>query len=171
MMKLIGAALVLVSSTGLGFKIARDYRERPRQLRAMMHSLRLLQAEIEYSVTPLPQALGQVAQRSQSPVKHVFETAAQRLEQGDTSVLVAFQDGLTVSRSKSAYKPEDYEVLDDFLKTLGLSDRVNQSRQLQVTLNRLEGLEREARESQRKNERLWQYLGVLTGLLVVILLY
>jgi len=52
-----------------------------------------------------------------------------------------------------------------------MSDRVNQSRQLQVTLTRLDGLERDARDAQKRNERLWQYLGVLTGLLVVILLY
>lgn len=171
MIKLLGAGLVLVSSTGLGFRIARDYRERPRQLRALMQSLRLLQAEIEYSMTPLPLALSQVADRSQPPVNQVFQRAAQRLGTGQTSVLVAFQDGISVNRSKSAYKKEDYEVLDEFVKTLGLSDRVNQSRQLQVTLTRLEGLEKEAREAQRKNERLWQYLGVLSGLMVVILLY
>lgn len=171
MMKLLGAALVMVASTGLGLQIAKDYRERPRQLRALMNSLRLLQAEIEYSVTPLPLALSHVAKRSQSSVAPVFETAAERLEAGNASVLVAFQDGMTVNRPKAAFKPEDYEVIDEFVKTLGTSDRVHQSRQLQVTLTRLEGLEREAREAQRKNERLWQYLGILSGLLVVILLY
>lgn len=101
----------------------------------------------------------------------VFQTASDRLKTSDSSVLSAFEDGLAASKAKSAFRPEDYEVLEEFGKTLGMSDRVNQSRQLQVTLTRLDGLERDARDAQKRNERLWQYLGVLTGLLVVILLY
>ncbi|OFW75358.1 MAG: stage III sporulation protein AB [Alicyclobacillus sp. RIFOXYA1_FULL_53_8] len=170
-LKLLGAGLVFVSFTGLGFRIARDFRERPRQLRALMQSLRLLQAEIEYSVTPLPLALEQVARRSQAPMVDVFQTASDLLKTSDSSVLAAFEEGLAASKAKSAFRAEDYEALEEFGKTLGMSDRVNQSRQLQVTLTRLDGLEREAREIQKRNERLWQYLGVLTGLLVVILLY
>lgn len=64
MLRMIGAALVVVSCTGIGFRIARDFRRRPQQLRVLSQAIRLLESEIEYTVTPLPQALMRVGRRS-----------------------------------------------------------------------------------------------------------
>jgi stage III sporulation protein AB len=170
-MKAIGAGLVMVASSGIGFRVARDFRERARQLRAMMLSIRILQAEVEFSVTPLPQALRRVAARSQPPVDKLFEASAEALQEGDIPVTSAFQLGIESCRPHSALKTEDYEVITEFGKTLGTSDRMHQSQHFEVTLLNLSGLEREARDSQRSHERMWQYIGVLTGLLLVVILY
>jgi stage III sporulation protein AB len=170
-MKAIGAGLVMVSSTGLGFRIARDFRERTRQLRALILSVRMLQSEIEYSVTPLPQALRRIAARSQAPLDQLFEVSAQALQDNDITVMVAFQAGIAACEARSALQVQDFEIMTEFGKTLGTSDRIHQSQHFEVTLSRLDGLEHEARESQRQHERMWQYIGVLTGLLLVVLLY
>lgn len=168
---MVGAALLLASCTGIGFRIARDFRERPRQIRAVMHALRLLQAEIAYSATPLPAALRRVAARSQPPADRLFEAAANALGDGEQTVAAAFADGIQRCRRSAALKAYDYEVIAEFGKTLGASDRAHQTQRLEVALHELAELEREAVESQRRNERLCQYLGVLAGLLLVILLY
>lgn len=171
MIKAIGAGLLMVSSTGLGFRIARDFRERARQLRALILSIRVLQAEIEYSVTPLPQALRRVGDRSQSPIDKLFAAAAQALHDSEQSVERAFQTGIDACQLVSALRSQDFEVVTEFGNTLGTSDRAHQSQHFEIALSRLTGLEREARESQRKHERMWQYIGVLTGLMLVIILY
>jgi stage III sporulation protein AB len=171
MIKVVGAGLIIGSCTLIGFRIARDFRERPRQLRSLLHSLRLLQSEIEYSVTPLPQALAEVAKRSQPPVDVVFQKAAEAIAQGDASVAEALEAGIQACQDRAALRTQDFDVLREFGKTLGVSDRIHQTQHFAVAISHLSGLEKEARESQLRHERLWQYVGVLTGLLLVVLLY
>lgn len=170
MLRMIGAALVVVSSTGIGFRIARDFRRRPQQLRLLSQAIRLLESEIEYTVTPLPQALERVGNRTDSPISMLFLEAARRLKAGDVSVESAFSDAIDSVRFELALKQADLEVLRDFGQTLGTSDRTTQVQQIQVLLTQLDRLLADARESQQKNERLWQYLGVISGLMIVILL-
>ncbi|WP_029420143.1 stage III sporulation protein SpoIIIAB [Alicyclobacillus macrosporangiidus] len=170
-MKAIGAALVFVACTGIGFRIARDYRERPRQLRALMQGMRLLQAEVEYSVTPLPAALRRVSERVSPPAGVLFASAADILQDGDVPVADALARALNEAERLSALRDADLEVVREFGRTLGTSDRVHQSQQFEVAIARLAGLEEEARELQRTHERLWQYIGALVGLTIVILLY
>jgi stage III sporulation protein AB len=169
--KLIGAALVIAACTGIGFRIAADYRQRPRQLRALMHAIRVLRTEIEYTVTPLPLAFDRVAERSERPIAQLFATAAEVLRMGGLSADEAFHRGIEELRAASALKQPELHVMETFGKTLGTSDRLHQSQHIEAALVHLASIEREAREAQRRNERLWQYLGSLTGLLLVILLY
>jgi stage III sporulation protein AB len=171
MIKAIGAAMIVVSCTGIGFRIARDFRERPRHLRVLMHAMRVLQAEIEYSVTPLPQALMRVADRTHPPVENLFKSAATLLQQGETSVEQAFEVGIESLRKSSALLDQDVDAIREFVRTLGASDRIHQSKQFEVTLSRLKGIEQDAHSAQLRHERLWQYVGVLAGLMLIVLLY
>ncbi|MDQ0188350.1 stage III sporulation protein AB [Alicyclobacillus cycloheptanicus] len=171
MIRALGAAMVVGASTVAGFRVASWYRRRPAELRALLQAVRLLQTEIEFSVTPLPQALTHVGKRTSAPASLLFLTAGEALEAPEVGPAEAFARGIAACEPKSALVARDFECLVEFGSTLGTSDRIHQSQQIEVTLARLSALEEEAREAQRRNERLWQYLGVLAGLLVVILLY
>jgi stage III sporulation protein AB len=167
----IGAALILTACAGIGFQMARLYRQRPQHLNMLHHAVRVLQAEIEYSVTPLGQALERVGTRTPAPISLLFQAAADALTNQDVSVSEAFEQGILRARGQCALKSHDYEIVREFANTLGRADRVHQSQEIVVTLSRIESARRDAVEAQRKNERLCQYLGVLTGLTVVIVLY
>ncbi len=171
MLKLVGACLLLIASTSIGFHIARGYRERPRQLRYLMHAIRLLQTEIEYSVTPLPEAFEKVAKHARQPCDTLFRVAAERLNGGEVSAADALSAGVEAVKPKSSLRETDFIIFMDFAKVLGTADRIHLSKQFQATLTHLDELEKESREAQKRNEKLWQYLGVLTGLLFIILLY
>jgi len=168
---MLGALLLLTASTGVGFSIARDYRARPRHLQAVMQTLRLLQADIEYSVIPLSQALSRVALRCPPPVDVLFRIAGQALKDDEISVLSAFDAGISQSKQNTALKSVDHDVIRAFGDSLSTVDRIHVRQQFHATLTQLEGLEQEAREARRRNEKLWQYLGVLTGLLLILLFY
>lgn len=171
MIRAIGAALVVASCAGIGFRIASNYRRRPAELRMLSQAVRLLQSEIEYRFTPLPDALVDVARRTPAPVDALFRTAGEMLRTTEASVVDAFVHGIAVCAPRSVLLPQDFAIIEEFGKTLGISDRVHQSQQIAVTLTQLSTQEADARETQRRNERLWQYLGVLSGLLIVVLLY
>lgn len=171
MLKLIGACLVLFACTSFGFHVARGFRERPRQIRYLMHAIRLLQAEIEYSVTPLPEAFRKVAMHARHPCHIPFEVAAERLAQGEVSAEEALSAGVKELKPKCSLRDTDIQIFMDFAKVLGTADRVHLAKQFTATLSHLEELEKDAREAQKRNERMWQYLGMLSGLLIIVLMY
>lgn len=171
MIRAIGAGLVLAACSGIGFRIASEYHRRPVQLRALAGSVRLLQADVEYSVKPLPQALRHIADRTAGPLSQLYRVAADALSNVDVTVAEAFAQGIAACAPETALTSQDFDVLTELGSTLGTSDSVHQSQQIDLTLSRLAALESDARELQRRNERLWQYLGVLSGVMIVILLY
>lgn len=171
MVKAIGAMLLLIACTGIGFGIARNFRERPRHLQALMQTLRLLQADIEYGILPLAQALVRVSNRTAAPMNQLFRTAGEALNNDTVTVSAAFEEGIHRCQSSSALKPADYQVIREFADALSTVDRVHVQQQFQATLTQLHGLEQDARDGRRRNEKLWQYLGVCTGLLLILILY
>lgn len=171
MIKAVGAFLLLVACTGMGFRIAGEYRDRPKHLRSLLQAMRLLQADVEYGVVPLPHALAKVATRTTSPMNDMFHRIAEQLQQTGVSVEEAFHIGIAQCKDHCALKPADFDVLSELSKVLGRTDRAHLTQQFGATQMQLEGLLAEAVDAQRRNERLWQYLGILSGLLFVILLY
>lgn len=171
MIKLIGCALIVVATSAIGFRVARVYRERPRELLLLIEALRLLRAEIEYTATPLPQALKNVGARMHSPVNIVFNTTADELSGADVTVGEALAAGVRACRQKAHLTDADFTALGVFGRTLGTSDLLHQSQQFEATLAQLESAQKGAAEDRRRYERMWQYIGVLAGLFIVILLY
>ncbi|QSO45887.1 stage III sporulation protein SpoIIIAB [Alicyclobacillus mengziensis] len=171
MIKLIGSALVIMATSAIGFQLARAYRERPRELQLLIEALRILRADIEYMATPLPQALANVTTRLAKPLNVLLGTTAEALARSDVTVGEALAAGIEACRPQAHLLESDYEALALFGRTLGTSDLLHQSQQFEATIVQLESIQKEAEEAKRRYERMWQYIGVLTGLFIVILLY
>lgn len=170
MMRMIGSALVLLASTLLGFQVARSYRDRPKQISKLIEAIGMLRTEIEFNLTPLPEALTRVAEKSAKPFNGMFTTIAHSLSDG-VSVREAFHGAIEGTRADSALQSGDFLVVEDFALTLGTSDLLHQRQQLDNCLTRLQSLGNQADAERQKNERMWQFLGVLFGLFVVVVLY
>jgi stage III sporulation protein AB len=170
-MKLIGSAFLVLATSAMGFQIAHRYRERPRELRMVIEGLRMLRTEIEYTATPLPQALASVAKRLAKPVDVLLSATAEALAESDVTVKEALEKGITACRSKAHLLESDFDALGVFGRTLGTSDLLHQSQQFEATLTQLESAQKDAENAKRQYARLWQYIGVLSGLFIVILLY
>ena len=148
-----------------------QYTQRTRELQEFNTALHMLETEIDV-LTILPQAIEHLAMISPSPHKEFFESFIQQLQ---------FSEGLTTQQAWEAtieemkdsfcLKEEDWGVLKQFGRALGGSGDKDQIRHLQVAQQRLERLELEAKEEGEKMSRLWNYVGILTGIALVILLY
>ncbi|WDC83785.1 hypothetical protein PL321_14865 [Caloramator sp. mosi_1] len=68
------------------------------------------------------------------------------------------------------FEKEDLEILNTFIQGLGNSDFEGHKKNFNIVLKKLEGIEKEAEDIREKNEKLYRYLGVLGGLLIVIIL-
>lgn len=170
MMKLLGAALIIVATTWTGFEAARHLNERPRQLRQLKSALQSLEAEIMYGHTPLHEAARRLSSQLTKPISWFFDTFAKKLTNSETTVRDAWEQSLKEIWKMTAFKQGEFEIMKQFGETLGRHDRHSQQKQIMLTLSHLEREEIDAYEKQAKYEKMVKSLGFLSGLLLIILL-
>lgn len=94
MIKIVGAILIIVATTLVGFEISKRLSERPRQLRQLKSALQSLEAEIMYGHTPLHEASRRLASQLSQPVSLFFADFASRLTETETTVMRAWENSL-----------------------------------------------------------------------------
>ncbi|MCJ7839347.1 stage III sporulation protein SpoIIIAB [Lederbergia sp. NSJ-179] len=170
MLKFIGAFFILGATTFIGFEIARRLSERPKQLQLFAASLETLEAEIMYGHTPLGEACIKISKQLSKPISDHYARFADLLNEEDITVIQAWEAALKETWKRTALKQNEFEILQQFGVNLGKHDRESQQKQIVLTLNHLERVEKEAHEKQKMYEKMARSLGVLSGLLIVILL-
>lgn len=171
MIKLLGAVLILIAGTMIGFQQAAKFADRPRQLRQLAHALQRLETEIGYGHTPLPEALARTADASPPDMAELFRDAADGVLNDEG---ISFRESWerAVNRnwpSTSMGKPEQ-AVMIRLGSSLGISDKEDQMKHLRLALLQLKSEEDTAKEDQGRYEKMWKSLGVLIAVLVVILM-
>lgn len=90
--KWFGALLILTGCGGCGVSIAAEHRRKEKLLAQLIRILGLLEAELQYRLTPLPQ-LCRMAQRECSrPLRDVFRELENTLEGNETADASACMD-------------------------------------------------------------------------------
>lgn len=170
MLKLLGAVLVVMACGYAGFTVARRYQRRPKDLRYLQGALQMLETEISYGATPLPEAFDLVSQRCEKGVATLFATARDRLLTGDgVTVREAWGEALEVFARHSAINASDMAVLRALGAVLGISDRADQVKHLNLAREQLRLESVKAEDEAAKYVKLYHYLGFLGGLAIVII--
>ena len=171
-MKLIGA-VILVSACGYaGWTVSRGYARRPEELRQFISALQMLDTEITYAATPLPDALSGISERVDPRVASFFVQAAGELKSSrGTSAREAWSRALERYRAGSALDKGDLGILNSLGSSLGISDREDQGKHLRLALEQLKLAQARAEETAVKNVKLWNYVGLLGGLIIVLAMY
>lgn len=171
-MKLIGALLVFLASSSLGVLLARNLALRQEVLRELQMALQLLETEIAYAATPLPEAFRRVAGKTRPPTRHLFAAAHRALlGTSGTTGGEAWGQGIAALARAAPLEAEDLAVLTDFGQGLGRGDRADQVKKLELARAQLRRLEEAAAENRLRQARVWQTLGLLVGLTIILLLY
>lgn len=172
LLKLLGSLIIVITSSWIGFIIAGYYRERPKQLRDFQSALQMLQTEIIYGSTPIPEALSRIAKKTNMPVSTFFQNVKEILyNYRGYTVDEAWEIALKNLHRESSLNKTDKEILSVLGNYLGISDKQDQIKHLKLTSSYLKKQEENAEEERKKNEKMWKYLGVLTGLMIILLIY
>lgn len=172
MIKLLGGLCIVFAATMLGFYQAQQLSVRGRQIRQLIAALKRLETEIRYGFTPLPEALLAVARTMEGPISALLKAVAGYLCDGlARSADDCWRQALDAHWPHTAMQKNEREIMLRLGGTLGISDRTDQEKHLQLAVNQLQAEEANAREDERRYARLWRSLGLLGGLLVVILMY
>jgi stage III sporulation protein AB len=172
MLKLLGSIVVTIAGGLTGMVIARSYSLRPMELRYLQSALQMLETEITYTATPLAEALGLVAARADNRVAPLFEqTRAELLSMSGCTAGEAWENALRKFYPQSALLTCDFSILRSLGSALGISDSRDQSKHLRLAMEQI-GMEINRAESNAlRHVKLWNYLGFLGGLVIVLLFY
>lgn len=174
MLKFAGSVLILGAAALLGFLQAAHYARRPRQIRLLIGALQRMETEIVFALTPLPDAFLSLGRQLAEPVSSLFRLTAQRLASPDGTGMSAreiWRQTVTDVWKRTSLKTPEQEIVLQLGSVLGISDREDQVKHLRLAVSQLQAEETEAREEQRRYEKMWKSLGVLIGALIVILMY
>lgn len=170
--KLAGGLMVIISCSMIGFLMAGYYQTRPKILRNLQTAISMLETEINYGHSPLPEALRNIAQKSDKEVSKLFLNAMKYIsERSGLTASEAWEKALADFSPDSSLITVDIEILTNFGKYLGVTDIQDQIKNIKLTLTQLRQQEVYAMEEKQKNEKMWKYLGVLSGIMVFLLLY
>ncbi|MTI84168.1 MAG: stage III sporulation protein AB [Firmicutes bacterium] len=172
MIRIAGAVLVIACMGYLGMSKARKYALRPKELRNMQAALQILETEIIYGATPLPEAMELVASRIDKNTAPFFYQAGQELQSmTGCTVKEAWDKALGVFSSRTLLEDSDLRILRQLGNCLGMSDSRDQAKHLHLAMEQLKIEAMNAAERAKTHVKLWNYLGFLTGLLLVTVFY
>lgn len=172
MIKLIGALFIVFAGTMFGFFQAQQLIQRPKQIRQLIQALQRLETEIMYGHSPLPAALRSISTSLSEPLAALFGTAAEGLHAGRTdSAEESWRRAVSSMWGRTAMRNAERDIFLQLGTTLGRSDREDQGKHLRLAVHGLQSEEAAAAEEEKRYGSMWRSLGLLSGVLIVILMY
>lgn len=168
MIHILGAVMVAAGCGWLGVKQAQKLTARAAALEAMSRALEQMERELTLRLTPLPQLMQELAQRTEPPARTLFAGCRAALEELDHQ---RFHEAwVQMVHDLPDFKDEDRRALDTLGQVLGRYDGRGQACAIASVRRELEQLGRSARQDSRRLGRVYRAVGAAGGGFLVILL-
>lgn len=172
MIKLLGAAILVASGGFAGMLVAWEYSKKPKELKAMLSAIKILETEIMYTATPMVEAMEKVAENSVHNVAVFFQKAADELKSmNGCTAGEAWEKALDWYYKVSSLEKREMSILSNLGRALGISDQEDQEKHLHLASEQLKMEIIRAEEAAAKNTKMWNYLGFCGSLVIAIILY
>jgi len=171
LVKFFCSILIIFSTSFIGYILAFRYTRRIQQLKDLYLSFQLLETEILFLSNSLPIAMKRVGQKSNPIIGEFFMNTYRILSQKTgCSIEEAWNQSLHDNFLNTSLTKDDIEVLTDFGKNLGATDKENQLKNFKFIYLQLEKQQKAAENLKNKNAKMCKSLGALVGITIVILL-
>lgn len=165
MRRFIGGILIVAASAAVGMAKVRDLKRRRDSLRELLSSFELLQAEITFKKTALPEAFARLALNKRTGA--LFKGVCEGLGAGVDS---AWEKSLDRCVRGLCLSAEDRDLMRSMAGRLGKTDTAGQLAHIGYISERLKAQERAAAEEYRGQAGLYGTGSILVGVLSVLLL-
>ncbi len=163
-LKLLIALGIVIVCTALGIIKSKRYESREYILREAIMLFEGIRNEIQYALTPIPNAIESVRQNMITPLKEVMGAVSFELLQYNVS-----NEKITNEIAKlGELTPYDIQTISNGIITLGKSDIDGQTGIINMTSVTLENQLQDSIEAKRKNSKLYKTVGLATGLMIAI---
>ncbi len=172
-MKVVGSVTLMLTSWSIGDFVAKRLERQLAEMRRFESALVDLGQEISYSLAPLPRALQRVGERTGGETGKLFaalgSTAGLAQRRTPTEALFKIV-GESQEFPGTSISPFEMELLEDLLKSLGMSGHTEQLRHIDMISMRARVWREDFQEQAKKKARVYRYLGALSGACMVIIL-
>lgn len=163
-LKLVVSVLIIAVCTAIGIKQSKKYESREYILREAIGLFKGIKNEINYTLTPIPNAIESVRQNMKTGLKGVMGAVSFELLQYNTSEEVVASEIAKLEE----LTPYDRQVISNGIISLGKTDLDGQMNILNMTCNTLENQLQDSIEDKKKNSKLYKTVGIATGLMIAI---
>ena len=168
--KFFGMAIVLVSSSLIGFSYAERMASRERSLATLADAAGLMHSELLYSRLAIGDIIFCVTPRLDGAVREFFDTMRHFMQRGE-SASEAWINSIEQNAGLMQIKYEDAELIKNSAHLLEVYDFDEQERALTSLGERLSLASQKAALSAGKNSRIVKMLGVYCGILACIIIF
>ena len=166
MLRLLGAALVTLSASLVGFGFARGVRRQCAQLEGLLWALDFMQSELSSRLTPLPQLFSALSACRQKDVALFFEAAGRALSvPPGCTVPVSFKRGFQASPGQEAV-----QTLYGLSMGLGRFDLESQLAAIERAKGSITSVLLQLQAQKRARCRSYETIGICAGLALAVIL-
>ena len=119
-MKYFFLLLIVLMTSYAGVIYGSTFIKRLSQLKEIQNAILILQNEVVYSYTPIPEAIENSVDKIKQPINNLFKRVHELLKDNKVdSVFNAFDIAYNEQKDMINIKREDMEIIFDFAKSLG----------------------------------------------------
>lgn len=166
MIRIFGAVMLVSGCGGFGFLMGMHYRREIRMLKNLLSSLREMEWELKYRLTPLPELCGIAAVVSGGTIGELYLELKNALETGTCSEISGCMNGLLQTMEIPG---RTAKCLKDLGNSLGRYDLEGQLQGLQAVKVQCHNFLEELEDHRAERVRSYQTLGLCAGAALVIL--
>lgn len=169
MFKIILILVFFAGCSYLGYLYGESFKNRLEQLKECNKGIILLQNQVVFNNTPLPEAITLLSKKVSKPFEDILKKAADNLSKGKTlDVYSAFYEEFNKHSSELYLNEDDKRILGDFTRSLGESGVYGQEKIFNLAIENLKFNIDEASDIAKKNTKLYRYLGICLGAMISI---
>ena len=157
---------VFCTSTIIGLLISKKYSNRLKILKEMKNALNIFEVKINFSCETIPEIFGEISHKIKGTVGKIFSDTIKNME----TMVAGDAWECAIDGNSETLKIEDVNSLKPLGKLLGKTDIDGQLNQIKLVCTFLDEQISEASEEKNKNEKMYQKLGAVVGLIMVIVL-
>lgn len=165
--KIFGSILVILGCTGFGIMIAATHKTETKSLREFLSVVEMMECELRYRLTPLPELCRLAAAASHHTMRSAFFALASELED---QISPNVENCMIAALHKTKDMPK---LTNDMMKLLGHSlgrfDLEGQLKGLEAVKSEGNRVLKSYTENQDVRLRCYQTLGICAGAAIVIL--
>lgn len=171
MLKIVAIFIIFLACSYIGFYYGENFNRRYKNLNDILNSLLILNNEVIYGNTPVPQALRNVADKSSYPLKSLLLKVSEKLINGESqSVHDAFKDEYEKIKEEFHIIDEDKKILSDFARGLGESGVYGQDKIFNLTIENIKNNCKKSESIASKNTKMYRSLGICIGAMIAVFL-
>lgn len=170
-LKLIGSVMVLVSGTMIGIRMGYRLKIRLGQLKRLEKIVSMLRGEIRYNNSTIPEALRHVSMHTAKPFDAVLEEISEELDafEGRTFKEI-WENAFEENKAEFCFTKEQLGNIKYLGESLGYLDKEMQLNTLDLFMEQIRADIKDMEKTMSDNVRLYNCLGVMGGILVILII-